>query len=77
MHNLLIKFLFISITIFSLQANNTIPKKKTDLDITLSMISAMSETVHSLQKERGSSCGYISSNGKQFGKKLHGIKINT
>ena len=33
----------------------------------------MSETVHSLQQERGASCGYISSDGEKFGKRLQSI----
>ncbi len=33
----------------------------------------MSKTVHSLQQERGASCGYISSEGSKFEKKLHSI----
>jgi len=54
-------------------ASNT-TNKQTDLDITLSLISSMSETVHSLQQERGASCGYVSSNGKEFKHKLDEIK---
>ncbi len=59
----------------NISQNKTSLKKQTHLDITLSLISSMSETVHSLQQERGASCGYISSNGTKFQKKLESIKI--
>ncbi len=58
-------------------ANESTPQKPTELNIKLALISAMSETVHSLQQERGASCGYISSDGKKFGKKLASITQNS
>ena len=51
--------------------------KQTQLDITVSVISQMSETVHSLQQERGASCGYISSHSEKFSEKLTQITQNS
>ena len=74
MRSLLVFMLFIS---FQLFANTTLPKEQTELDIKLILISAMSETVHSLQQERGASCGYISSESKNFKNKLITITYNS
>ncbi|MBL0708593.1 MAG: transporter substrate-binding domain-containing protein [Sulfurimonas sp.] len=43
----------------------------------VSLISLMSDTIHILQQERGSSVGYISSDGKKFKLKLEKIRKNT
>ncbi len=53
--------------------NAKMSHQQTEVDIKLSLISAMSETVHSLQQERGASCGYVSSEGRQFKEKLRSI----
>ena len=71
---LLIFIIFLSSLLF---ASEAAPQKHTELDIKLALISVMSETVHSLQQERGASCGYISTDGKKFGKKLASITINS
>ncbi len=71
----MIKIIFLNILavlLFTSPLNASI--KKSELDITMSLISTISETVHSLQQERGASCGYISSNGSKFEEKLKSIK---
>jgi len=69
--------IFIMLLTLQLFANESTPQKPTELNIKLALISAMSETVHSLQQERGASCGYISSDGKKFKKKLALITRNS
>jgi len=70
MRPLLFFILFLSLQMF---ANENMSHQQTDADIKLSLISAMSETVHSLQQERGASCGYISSDGTKFKENLKAI----
>jgi len=69
--SLLILIFYITTTFVT--ANENHKKNQTQLDVVFSLISSMSNTVHSLQQERGSSCGYISSNGKKFNDKLSSI----
>ncbi len=66
----IIKKVLIVLLFINIALNASEIKKQTELDIVLSLVSSMSETVHSLQQERGASCGYISSNGKKFKEKL-------
>ena len=68
--------IILCLSLFS-NSNYSATQDKAQLDLTLSLISAMSETVHSLQQERGASCGYISSKGKKFKIKLGLIKNKT
>ncbi len=69
--------LFIHLLLFQLLTLHLfatgMPFKKSEIDVKLSLIATMSETVHSLQQERGASCGYISSDGAKFGKRLQTI----
>ena len=69
--NLLILFFYITTTFVN--ANDNYKQNQTHLDIVISLISSMSDTINSLQEERGASCVYISSNGKKFDKKLKSI----
>jgi len=71
MKKIIVLILFIALQLFS---NENSSKKQTQLDTSISLIDAMSETVHSLQQERGASCGYITSGGRSFSKKLEMIK---
>ncbi len=66
----LISLILLQLLTVQLFAADNVPVKQYETDIKLSLISAMSETVHSLQQERGASCGYISSNGKKFSNRL-------
>jgi len=66
--------LFLFIFSFSLFANNNKQNNNELLNLQLTLISSFSETVHSLQQERGASCGYISSQGKKFTEKIKNIR---
>ena len=66
--------LVLLIVVLQLFSNDIVDKKQTDLDISISLIDAISETIHSLQQERGASCGYVTSDGANFAKKLEKIK---
>ncbi len=69
----LLLFLLFSILLFS----NINSENKTQLSVLLSLISSTSDTVHSLQQERGASCGLVSSDGKKFKSKLEQISKNS
>ncbi|MEA3228943.1 MAG: PAS domain S-box protein, partial [Campylobacterota bacterium] len=63
--------MFKKLILILLNANNTKVDKAEQLKLQLSLISAMSETIHALQQERGTSRGYIVSNGTKFQKEFH------
>ena len=68
MNKLLFLLLLFSALLF---ANSEIPKKQTQLSQALSLISSMSDSIHALQEERGVSCGFVSSHGKDFKGKIN------
>ena len=50
---------------------------KTELSSLIDLVSSMSNTVHSLQQERGASTGFVSSKGHRFNEKLKSIRLTT
>lgn len=52
-------------------------KSRTGLSALMLLVSDMSNTIHSLQKERGASCGFISSDGEKFSSKLNATRKNS
>jgi ABC-type amino acid transport substrate-binding protein len=56
---------------------NANAESKTQLNVLLSLVSNMSDTVHSLQQERGASCGVVSSSDGKFKSKLERISKNS
>jgi PAS domain S-box-containing protein len=50
---------------------------KTELTALIDLVSLMSNTIHSIQQERGVSTGFVSSNGAKFKSKLDKIKIKS
>ena len=66
-------FLRLILTIFLISTLNA-KEGNNELDNVLSLVSTISKTIHLLQQERGISCGFISSKGTKFGKKLTQVK---
>ena len=70
------KKLILLLLIFTLflSANDIKQNKNELLNLQLTLISSFSDAVHSLQQERGASCGFISSNGTKFTQRLQNIR---
>ena len=58
-------------------ANANISKSRTGLSALILLVSNMSDTIYSLQKERGASSGFISSDGEKFSSKLNATRKNS
>ncbi len=74
MHKILYILFLLPILLFSKVESS---ENENELTSLLSLISKMNNTVHSLQRERGASTGYISSNAQKFRAKLEKIRIKS
>ena len=60
---------------FSNKHSNIVSRQTMQREMTVTLIELMSNTIHSLQKERGASTGFISSNGVEFQSRLKDTKL--